>query len=217
MYAYTSSMTYIYEDNTYLESRSYVVIEYDDDGDGYYKFLSAYYYNENDKKGVPLNVKIRVPDKSSNNYEPTYYDLIGGAGSLARTAPPTPTPTPSPTPTPTPSKPTIDVWTTYMLVPITTLVTYTNIELMSDFNKQNVISELPFLDLSDNTIYANADIDTNKIYDTNKYYVSVDSSKILNLVYYSEFKLNYVIDSNNKINTLEIISENSNNLPLIKK
>lgn len=204
-YAYTTRMTYIYEDNTYLESRSYVVIEYDDDGDGYYKFLSAYYYNEEYKKGYPLNVKIREPDKSSNNY-----DLIGGAGLLARTAPPSTTPTPSPIPT-------IDKWTTYMLVPIKTLATYTNIELKDKFNKQDLISELPFLDLSDNTIYANADIDTNKIYDTNKYYVLVDSSKILNLVYYSEFKLNYVIDSNNKINTLEIISENSNNLPLIKK
>ena len=101
-----------------------------------------------------------------------------------------------------------------MLVPIKTLATYTNIELMSGFNKQNVISELPFLDLNDNTIYA--DVESDEISDTNKYYVLVDSSKILNLVYYSEFKLNYVIDSNNKINTLEIISENNNNLPTIK-
>ena len=99
-----------------------------------------------------------------------------------------------------------------MLVPITTLVKNTNIELMYGFNKQNLISELPFLDLSDNTIYA--DVESDEISD--KYYVLVDSSKILNLVYYSEFKLNYVIDSNNKINTLEIISENSNNLPQIK-
>ena len=225
-YAYTTHMTYIYDDNTYLESRSYVVIEYDD-GDGYYDLVNVHYKNY--EPGDPLNVKIRVPDKSSNNYEPTYYDLISGVGSLARTAPPTPTPTPSPSPTPSkpeqpeqqpsssqppsqPEQPTIDVWTTYMLVPITTLVKNTNIELMYGFNKQNLISELPFLDLSDNTIYA--DVESDEISD--KYYVLVDSSKILNLVYYSEFKLNYVIDSNNKINTLEIISENSNNLPQIK-
>lgn len=212
-YAYTTHMTYIYDDNTYLESRSYVVIEYDDDGDGYYDLVNVH-YNENYKPGDPLNVKIRVPDKSSNNYEPTYYDLISGAGSLARTAPPTQAPTEPPTSTEPPVIPTIDIWTTYMLVPIKTLVKNTNIELMSDFNKQNVISELPFLDLNDNTIYA--DVESDEISDTNKYYVLVDSSKILNLVYYSEFKLNYVIDSNNKINTLEIISENSNNLPQIK-
>ena len=223
-YAYTTHMTYIYDDNTYLESRSYVVIEYDDDGDGYYDLVNVH-YNENYEPGDPLNVKIRVPDKSSNNYEPTYYDLISGVGSLARTAPPTPSPTPTPSkpeqpeqqpsssqPPSQPEQPTIDVWTTYMLVPITTLVKNTNIELMYGFNKQNLISELPFLDLSDNTIYA--DVESDEISD--KYYVLVDSSKILNLVYYSEFKLNYVIDSNNKINTLEIISENSNNLPQIK-
>lgn len=239
MYAYTSSMTYVYDDNTYLESRSYVVIEYDDDGDGYYDLVNVY-YNENYKDGDPLNVKIRVPDKSSNNYEPTYYDLIGGAGSLARTAPPSqeqiPTTPPATNPPSQPDKPdqqpsssqppsqpeqpeqpTIDVWTTYMLVPIATLATYTNIELKENFNKQDLISELQFLDLSDNTIYANADINSNEIYDKDKYYVLVDSSKILNFVYYSEFKLNYIIDNNNKIDKLEIISENSNNLPLIKK
>ena len=230
-YAYTTHMTYIYDDNTYIELRSYVVIEYDDDGDGYYDLINVH-YNENYEPGDPLNVKIRVQDKSSNNYEPTYHDLISGAGSLARTAPPIQAPTTPPAtnppsqpdqpdqpgqqPSEPPVIPTIDIWTTYMLVPITTLVTYTNIKLKENFNKQDLISELPFLDLSDNTIYANADINSDEIYDNDKYYVLVDSSKILNLVYYSEFKLNYIIDNNNKIDKLEIISENSNNLPIIK-
>ena len=34
-------MTDLYDDNTYLELRSYVVIEYDYNGDGYYNLINV--------------------------------------------------------------------------------------------------------------------------------------------------------------------------------